>query len=63
MREHVHTGIFAFAFAGVSALVFFNLLRFVAIWGSDKPQLDWLSHMIGGALNFGPVSTRNEVSD
>lgn len=52
MREHVHTGPFAFLFAGVSALVFFNILRLVAIWLADKPQGEAIAKMIGGAINF-----------
>jgi hypothetical protein len=63
MREHVHWGFFNVIFAGASALVVFNVLRLVAVWAEDKPQLEWLSHTLGGALNFGVVSTRNEVSN
>lgn len=52
MREHVHTGPFAFLFAGISALVFFNVLRLIGIWAADKPGMEWLAGMIGGAINF-----------
>lgn len=56
MREHVHTGPYMFLFAGLSALVFFNLLQWVAIWAADKPSLEWLAKMLAGALTFAPVS-------
>jgi hypothetical protein len=52
VREHVHTGPFMFLFAGMSALVFFNLLRLVAAWAADKPSLEWLAKAIGGAITF-----------
>lgn len=53
MREHVHTGPFMFLFAGLSAVVFINLLRLIAIFAADKPSLEWLAKMIGGAISFG----------
>lgn len=52
MREHVHTGPFQFLFAGISALVFFNILRLIAIWAADRPGTEWLAKMIGGAITF-----------
>lgn len=52
MTEHLHTGMAAFAFAGVSAVVFMNLLRIFAIWLADKPQFEWLARAIGGVINF-----------
>lgn len=55
MREHVHTGPFSFLFAGISAWIFLNLLRILAIWAADKPQLEWVSKVIGGSINFGTV--------
>ena len=52
MREHVHTGPFNFLFAGISALVFFNILRLFAIWAHDRPGMEWVATMIGGAISF-----------
>lgn len=52
MREHVHTGPFNFLFAGISAVVFFNVLRLIAIFAADRPGMEWLAKMIGGAINF-----------
>lgn len=52
MREHVHTGGFVFLYTGLSAWLFLNILRFVAIWADGKPQLEWLARAIGGSINF-----------
>lgn len=52
MTEHLHSGIYTFMFAGVSAVVFMNLLRIFAIWLADKPQGEWLAKAIGGVINF-----------
>lgn len=32
MREHVHTGVVSFLFAGVSAVVFIQLVRLGSAW-------------------------------
>lgn len=52
MQEHTHTGIVAFAFAGLSALVMFNLLRYAAIQLDDHQQTRWIAKVIGASLNF-----------
>lgn len=60
MREHVHWGVFDVIFAGVSAIVVMNVLHYVAIGlHSNFPAV---TSIIGGALNFGVVNTKNEVS-
>lgn len=56
MSEHTHTGMYAFAFAGISALIFFNLLRLLAIWLADRPGAEWLARSIGGAITFSATS-------
>jgi hypothetical protein len=61
MREHVHWGFTNVIFAGVSAIIVMNVLRLIAVAVDDK--FPAVTHIIGGALNFGPVSTRNEVSN
>jgi hypothetical protein len=61
MREHVHWGFFDVVFAGVSAIIVMNALRYIAVGASDR--FPAVSHVIGGALNFGVVDTRNEVSN
>ena len=51
MSEHVHGGVYNFLFAGISAVIFINLLKFIAIWADDKPGFDWVTRMIGGAIS------------
>jgi len=60
MREHVHWGFTNVLFAGISAIIVMNVLRYIAVGVSDN--LPAVSNIIGGALNFGVVSTKNEVS-
>jgi hypothetical protein len=60
MREHVHWGFFDVVFAGVSAIIVMNVLHYISIGMSDR--MPAVTHVISGALNFGTVSTRNEVS-
>lgn len=52
MQEHVHTGIIPFMFAGLSALIFFNLLRILAIYLDEHEATRWLSKALGGTINF-----------
>ena len=52
MQEHVHTGPFMFLFAGISALVFFNVLRLIAAHLADNPQTEWIAKGIGGLITF-----------
>lgn len=37
MRDHVHTGPFAFLFAGLSAIVLIHVLRILAAQLADRP--------------------------
>lgn len=53
MQEHLHTGPLAFLFAGVSAVVFINLMRLAAIWLDDLPGFERVSRVIGGLVTFG----------
>ena len=52
MQEHTHNGLVQFAFAGLSALVFLNLLRVIAIQLADNPRTEWAAKAIGGAITF-----------
>lgn len=52
MQEHVHTGFVPFLFAGISAWIFLNLLRIIAIKLDDIEQTKWLAKAIGGTVNF-----------
>ncbi len=50
MSEHVHTGPFMFIYIGVSAIIFENLMRLIAIWLESRAPS--ASRAIGGLLNF-----------
>lgn len=52
MQEHVHTGFVNVVFAGLSALLIFNLLRYAAIELDSHQKGQWLSKVIGASLNF-----------
>lgn len=52
MQEHTHTGPIMFLFAGISAIVFLNILRFLAAYLADKPGTEWLAKAIGGLITF-----------
>ena len=61
MREHVHWGFFDVIFAGISAIVVIKALHFIAIAADDK--FPAITHIIGGVINTGTVTTRNEASN
>lgn len=61
MREHVHWGFFDFLFAGISAVVFIKALHLIAIGASDR--FPAVTQVLGGVLNTGTVTTRNEASN
>ena len=52
MQEHVHTGFYSFVFAGLSAVVMFNLLRYLAIHLTDYKSTQGLAKVIGATINF-----------
>jgi hypothetical protein len=51
MQPHVHTGIVAFLFAGVSAVVFIKLGKIVAAKMADSPSLEPAGRWLGGLLD------------
>lgn len=51
-REHVHTGIIAVLFAGVSAILVIQLTRFVAAKLIDAGY-DGAGSTLGAVVNFG----------
>jgi len=63
MKEHVHWGLPSIIVYALGTLVVWNILRIVAIKAADNSTFAPFANMIGGALNMGTVSTRNEVSD
>lgn len=54
MRSHTHTGFDAFLFAGISALVFLNLVRFAAAKAveSQNPTLRSAGKVTGALVTF-----------
>ena len=50
--EHVHTGVVAFLFAGISAVIFIQLVRLVAAKAVDAGH-DRAGATIGALVNFG----------
>lgn len=55
MNEHVHTGFAAFLFAGVSALIFLNLVRLGAAYAvkSETPAISSAGKTVGALVHFG----------
>ena len=53
MQEHVHTGFVSFVFAGISAVVFIQILRWSAAKMVTNPQLEPAGRVVGGLVHFG----------
>lgn len=58
MQEHIHTGPLAFLFAGVSAVIFLNILRLVAITLASRPGESRAATVIMSLISFGPIQDR-----
>lgn len=56
MQEHVHTGPYQLVISGVAALIFFNLLRLIAVGLAGYPKWEWLAKAIGGLITFNASS-------
>lgn len=52
MQEHVHTGVVSFLFAGISAVVFIQLMRLASAKLIEAGH-DGAGSAIGGLVNFG----------
>lgn len=52
MQGHTHTGFFAFVFAGISAIVFINLVRFAAAQMLEHDGTATLGKGIGALVTF-----------
>jgi hypothetical protein len=54
MQQHVHTGVMAVLFAGVSAVVVINVTRIVAAKAasSDRPGLQTVGKAVGALVTF-----------
>lgn len=54
MQEHVHTGVVSFVFAGISAVVFIQLLRLVAAKMVEQGgAMEGAGKTVGALVNFG----------
>lgn len=51
--QHVHTGLVAFLFAGVSAVVFIQLVRLGSAKLLDYPATAGLGRVTGALVHFG----------
>lgn len=52
MQEHVHTGFVSFVFAGVSAVIFIQMMRLVAAELVKNPSTEGAGKVIGGLVHF-----------
>lgn len=52
MHPHFHSGIVAVLFAGVSAIVVFNLVRFSAAKLAENPSTEKLGKTMGSLVTF-----------
>lgn len=53
MHPHVHTGVVAFLFAGVSAVVFINVTRMLAAKAAETSAFEPVGRWVGGLVTFG----------
>lgn len=52
MREHIHTGFPTFVYAGLSAIVMIQILRFIAAQLVDRDGLEPVGKMLGSLVTF-----------
>jgi len=54
MQQHVHTGVMAVLFAGISAVVVINVTRIVAAKAatSDRPGVQTVGKAVGALVTF-----------
>lgn len=53
MTPHVHTGIVSFIFAGISAVLFIQLVRFASAQLVDNAATEPLGRTMGALVHFG----------
>lgn len=51
MSEHVHTGPVAFLFAGISALILFNLVKLAAVEFVKRPATESVGRVLGSLVH------------
>ena len=52
VQEHVHTGFVSFVFAGVSAVIFIQIMRFAAAKMVTIPAPEPAGTVVGGLVHF-----------
>lgn len=53
MQEHVHTGPVAFVFAGVAAIIMFNLVRIASAELVKRPSTEGVGKVLGALVHTG----------
>lgn len=53
MQEHIHTGFVAFLFAGLAALVLFNLVKLGSAYMVQNDRLEPAGKVLGSLVHFG----------
>lgn len=53
MQEHIHTGFAAFVFAGVSAIVMFNLVKLLGAQMVKYPTTEGAGKVLGSLVHTG----------
>jgi len=52
MQGHIHTDFTMFVFAGLSAIVFINLMRFAAAHLVSNDNTEWLGRTLGALVTY-----------
>jgi len=52
MQDHLHTGFISFLFAGVSAVVFIQLMRLASAKLVDNPATETVGKTLGAVVTF-----------
>lgn len=53
MSEHLHTGPVAFLFAGIAAIVVFNLVKIASAELVKRPGTEGIGKIAGSLVHFG----------
>ena len=53
MHQHTHTGVIAFAYVTVAAIVGLNLVRIGAAMLTNNPKTETVGKAIGALVHFG----------
>jgi hypothetical protein len=53
MHQHTHSGLLAFAYVTVAAIVGLNLVRLSAAWLAKNPKSEPIGNALGALVHFG----------